>query len=123
MRSSPSPPLRWVPLKHNHRGYEQSVKKLLFCPSGNNLMVVVGKGSDYLVSGNSCTCYSHYNKVIKGTIRECVHIQAVKSAMEDGSYELFVLHDEEFNQIFKYLVDESLVKNAPVAQPGRAIAL
>lgn len=123
MRSSPSPPLRWVPLKHNHRQYEQSVKKLLFSPSGNNLMVVVGKGSDYLVTGNSCTCYSHYNGVIKGSIGECVHIQAVKRAMEDKSYELFVLHDEEFNQIFKYLVDESLVKNAPVAQPGRAIAL
>jgi len=112
-----------VPLKHSHGRYERSVKKLLFCPSGRELVTVVGKGADYLVAGNGCTCYGHYNAVIKGSTGGCVHMKAVTEAMRDGSYELFVLHDEEFNQIFKYIAEESLTKNAPVAQPGRAIAL
>ncbi|MGC8569520.1 MAG: hypothetical protein ACP5LW_05900 [Nitrososphaeria archaeon] len=72
-----------------------------FMPSGRFLFVVQGRHHDYLTTLSFCTCYDYsFRRRPEG----CVHMRALRAAMETGEWEEIVAGDEEFSQIFKYEV-------------------
>ncbi len=87
-------------LPRNERVY---VKKYVFNPSGSSFYVVLGSTGDHLTTEHFCTCNDfNFRKRPEG----CVHMQALRRAIQEKSYEVYSFSDDELSQVFKYeLID------------------
>ncbi len=75
------------------------VKKYVFKPSGRSFYVVLGRTGDHLTTERFCTCNDfNFRRKPEG----CIHIQALKKAIREKSYEIYSFSDDELSQVFKY---------------------
>ena len=92
--------------KEERLASEGRVKILRFYPSMKELYIVVGRMNEYVVNLDPpfCICEDFFFKLTQKKERKCVHIKALEIALRNKSCEVFILSDEEMDQIFKYLV-------------------
>lgn len=87
------------------------VSKYVFKPSGRELWVVSGEGSDYLILGDYyCTCLDFYlESLVRIRRAYCYHIVAKKIAEITGNYRVYEVPDSEFenlvNDLVRYAID------------------
>lgn len=82
------------------------VSKYVFKPSGRELWVVSGEGSDYLILGDYyCTCLDFYlESLVRIKRAYCYHIIAKKIAEITGNYRVYEIPDTEFENLISDLV-------------------
>jgi predicted nucleic acid-binding Zn finger protein len=83
------------------------VKKYVFRPSGRVRWIVVGRHRDYIVftSVPYCSCDDFFFRVIHGSKHNCYHIEAVKLAIQTGSYETIEEGDEWYDKLMAEWTD------------------
>ncbi|MGC8661021.1 MAG: hypothetical protein ACP5TZ_00780 [Nitrososphaeria archaeon] len=84
----------------NERVY---VKKYVFRPSGNSFYLVLGSTGDHLTTEQFCTC-NDFNFRMRP--EGCIHMQVLKRSIQEKSYDVYNFADDEFRQVFKYVLME-----------------
>jgi predicted nucleic acid-binding Zn finger protein len=83
------------------------VKLHLFEPSNRKIWTVVGKENEHWLDLNLgyCSCEDYfYNAMEKG--RQCYHLSAVKTAIEQDKIEVIKFQDSEFESFIFALVQD-----------------
>jgi predicted nucleic acid-binding Zn finger protein len=84
-----------------------SIKLHLFEPSNRKIWTVVGKENEHWLDLDLgyCSCEDYYyNAMDKG--RQCYHLSAVKSAIEQNKIEVIKFQDSEFESFISALVQD-----------------
>lgn len=85
------------------------VKLHLFEPSNRKIWTVVGKDNEHWLDLDLgyCSCEDYfYNAMEKG--RQCYHLQAVQSAIDQNKVETIKFQDSEFESFMSALVQDIL---------------
>jgi len=83
------------------------VKLHLFEPSNRKIWTVVGKENEHWLDLDLgyCSCEDYfYNAMEKG--RQCYHLNAVKTAIEQNKIEVITFQDSEFESFILALIQD-----------------
>ena len=86
-----------------------SIKQLLFMPSGRQLWIVVGKGSEYWTDLDLkfCSCKDFYFTALSDG-SGCYHLKSVRKAIEEKKHVIIRFNDSEYVQILKAIADDNM---------------
>lgn len=86
-----------------------SIKKMLFTPSGRSVWVVIGKYNEYWVDLELefCTCKDFYFKTLSHG-SACYHLKSIRKAIEENLFETIIFDDKEYLQLLQALMEDNL---------------
>ena len=65
--------------------------------------LVLGSTGDHLTTEQFCTCNDfNFRRRPEG----CIHMQVLKRSIQEKSYDVYNFADDEFRQVFKYVLME-----------------
>ncbi len=88
---------------------EGRVKRHKFLPSGREIWSVVGSlGDQFVAEGQPfCTCGHFHFGVLGGKTESCIHLDAVRAAKREHSYEMLEIEDADYGR-FLFLLTRSV---------------